>query len=149
MMRDQFWQLPLAELTTEEWEALCDRCGKCCLIKLEDEDTGEIAFTSLACKLFDDQKCQCSNYQNRLNFVDDCLVLDMKSIPQSEYWLPKSCAYVLRYHNQPLPDWHYLLQGDFKAMHEGQHSAKGRTQSEELMQELEDAVAYIDRELGP
>ncbi len=148
-MREKFWTLPLAELDPEDWEALCDRCGKCCLIKLEDEDTGEVAFTTLACKLFDSKKCQCGNYSDRMNHVDDCLVLDMKSIPKSEYWLPKSCAYVLRYHNQDLPEWHYLLAGGFDAMHKAGHSMKNRTQSEEVIDDVEDAVAYIDWELGP
>ncbi len=148
-MRENFWELPLDELTSKEWEALCDRCGKCCLIKLEDEDTAEIVYTRLACKLFDGKSCQCSNYAKRFDFVDDCLTLDMTSIPASEYWLPKTCAYVLRYHDKALPNWHYLKTGNFDAMHQGRHSVKNLTQSEEIMQDLEDAVPFIDRDLGP
>ncbi len=146
-MREQFWHLPLNELSKDEWEALCDRCGKCCLIKLEDEDTGEIAFTNLACKLFDSKKCQCADYSKRLGIVDDCLTLDMKSVPEAEYWLPKSCAYVLRFHDKPLPEWHYLIAGGFEAMHTGGHSMKNRTQSEEVISNFDEAVKYIDWEI--
>ncbi len=148
-MREEFWNLPLDKLTKKEWDALCDRCGKCCLIKLEDEDTSEIVYTRLACKLFDGAKCQCSDYGARFEKVDDCLNLDMTSIAVAEYWLPRSCAYILRYHDRPLPEWHYLISGGFEAMHEGGHSVRGLTQSEELMNDIEDAVPYIDRELGP
>ncbi len=147
--REKFWELPLAELSPVEWEALCDRCGKCCLIKLEDEDTGEIVYTRLACKLFDGAKCACADYANRFDVVDDCLNLDRKAIPEAESWLPKTCAYVLRYHNKPLPDWHYLKAGDFAKMYEGNHSVKGKTESEDKMDDLEDAIPYIDRNLGP
>ncbi len=148
-MREKFWELPLRELMQDEWEALCDRCGKCCLIKLEDEDTGEIAFTTLACKLFDSEKCQCSNYAYRHDHVSDCLTLNMDSIAGAEYWLPRSCAYVLRYHDQPLPQWHHLRTGSFVAMHRAGKSVISRTTSEEIMVDLEDAVAYIDQDLGP
>lgn len=148
-MRERFWELPLACLTPDEWEALCDNCGKCCLIKLEDEDTGEIVYTRLACKLFDPERCQCGNYQERQSQVDDCLSLTMNTIPKNENWLPKSCAYVRRFYNQGLPLWHPLLAGDRQAMHEGGHSVRNKTKSEEIIGEIEEAIAYIDRQLGP
>lgn len=148
-MRKGFWEIPLAELDQKEWEALCDRCGKCCLIKLEDEDTGEIAFTRLACKLFDNKTCQCSDYAHRKTKVDDCLTLDMDSIPKAQHWLPRSCAYVLRFEGKPLPQWHYLIAGDFEAMHAGGHSVLGMTQSEDVIDDIEEALEFIDKELGP
>ena len=148
-MRDQFWELPLAELTNDEWENLCDRCGKCCLIKLEDEDTNEIVYTSLACKLFDTGTCACSNYIGRKEIVDDCLQLTIEDIPNNRHWLPETCAYIRRFDDKPIADWHPLLNGGEDVMHEGGHSMKNRTQSEEIMVELEDAIPFIDRTLGP
>lgn len=148
-MREKFWELPLDKLEQEEWEALCDRCGKCCLIKLEDEDDGTIAFTRLVCRLFDDKKCQCSNYPKRFDHVSDCLTLNMKTIPDAEYWLPKTCAYVLRYHQKPLPHWHYLLAGNFETMHKSGNSVRHKTVNEDVIDDVEDAIEYIDWELGP
>ncbi len=148
-MRDFFWELPLNSLSTEEWETLCDGCGKCCLIKLEDEDTNEIIYTRLACKLFDSKSCGCSNYHNRMKEVPDCLKLTIETIPNSRHWLPQSCAYVLRYDNKPLPSWHPLLNGGKDVMHANGHSAKDRTYSEEVISEIEEAISYIDQDLGP
>ena len=148
-MRENFWELALSELNDAEWEALCDCCGKCCLIKLEDEDTSEIVYTSLACKLFDTGQCACSKYEGRKNIVDDCLQLTIASIPDNKHWLPETCAYIRRFDNKPIPEWHPLITGNETAMHDGQHSVKNRTQSEEIMVELEDAIPFIDRSLGP
>lgn len=148
-MREKFWELPLEKLDQEEWEALCDHCGKCCLIKLEDEDTNEIVYTSLACKLFDAGTCACSNYAGRKAIVEDCLQLTIESIPENRHWLPSSCAYVRRFDGAPIPNWHPLTVGDESAMHAGGHSVINKTQSEEIMVELEDAIEFIDRSLGP
>ena len=106
-----FWETKtLAQMTPTEWESVCDGCGKCCLVKLEDEDTGEIALTSVACKLLDLQTCRCTRYSERCNLVAECI--DLKQHDFAEYkWLPATCAYRLLANGQPLPEWHPLLSG--------------------------------------
>ena len=94
-LRERFWELPLGELTRPEWEALCDGCGRCCLHKLEDEDTGEVVDTNIACRLLDTKTAQCSDYRNRKAFVPDCLRLTLRIVEQVA-WLPPTCAYRLR-----------------------------------------------------
>ena len=106
-----FWQTKeLAQMSTEEWELLCDGCAKCCLVKLEDHYSGEIFHTKVACELLDTESCQCSDYAGRHNVVDDCIKLDRENI-HSLAWLPKSCSYRLIAAGQPLPEWHHLLTG--------------------------------------
>jgi uncharacterized cysteine cluster protein YcgN (CxxCxxCC family) len=126
-MRDAFWTLPLAELTPEEWEALCDGCGKCCLNKLEYEDTGEVDFTRLACRLLDGETCRCRHYATRRDFVPDCVGLTAESLPSVAYWLPRTCAYRLRHEGKALPDWHHLICGDPERVHSEGHSVRGWT----------------------
>jgi uncharacterized cysteine cluster protein YcgN (CxxCxxCC family) len=106
-----FWESKtLAEMNTEEWESLCDNCGKCCLNKLEDEDTGEIAFTSVACDLIDLETCRCTRYSERCSLVPECI--DLKQHDFAEYnWLPATCAYRLLSDGKPLPNWHPLISG--------------------------------------
>ena len=128
--RPRFWELPLRDLTRPEWEALCDGCGKCCLNKLEDEDTGEVALTRVACRLLDGATCQCSKYPTRHDYVPECIVLTPKTIRKNLYWLPQTCAYRLRYESLPLPDWHYLVSDDPEAVHRAGVSVKGLTLSE-------------------
>ena len=125
-LRHRFWDLPLGDLTAPEWEALCDGCGKCCLNKLEDEDTGEVVFTRIACRLFDDESCRCAQYDIRLQFVPECIVLTKETIADVAYFMPASCAYRLRHEGKPLPDWHPLVSGDPESVHRG-HSVRGRT----------------------
>ena len=129
-LRPRFWELPLKELTREEWEALCDGCGKCCLNKLEDEDTGEVALTRVACRLLDGTTCRCSKYETRHQYVPECIVLTPKTIPKNLYWLPQTCAYKLRHQGKPLPDWHPLLTGDPESVHRAGVSVQGLTLSE-------------------
>jgi hypothetical protein len=129
-VRHRFWERPLRELTRAEWEALCDGCGKCCLNKLEDEDTGEVAVTDVACRLLDGSTCRCSKYETRHDHVPECIVLTPKSIRKHMYWLPETCAYKLRQRNRPLPDWHPLLSGDPESVHAAGVSMRGRTVSE-------------------
>ncbi|MGR8999142.1 MAG: YcgN family cysteine cluster protein [Gammaproteobacteria bacterium] len=106
-----FWKTKkLAEMTAEEWESLCDNCGKCCLHKLEDEDTGKIVFTSIACKLIDLKTCRCTHYAERTRFVADCLDLKQSSFTRFD-WLPATCAYRLLNDGKELPAWHPLLSG--------------------------------------
>jgi hypothetical protein len=137
-----FWQIKtLAELTPEEWESLCDGCGKCCLLKLEDEDTGALAYTRLHCRLFDSQTCRCSNYENRRTVVTDCVQLTPERVAVTD-WLPRTCAYRLVDEAKPLPDWHHLVCGDRNRIHELGHSVRGRTFSEEDVFE-EDEVDWV------
>jgi len=106
-----FWKTKkLSEMTTEEWESLCDGCGKCCLHKLEDEDTGEIAYTNVACKLIDLKTCRCTRYTERTQLVPECL--NLKRFDFTQYhWLPATCAYRLLNDNQELPTWHPIVSG--------------------------------------
>lgn len=130
-MRDRFWEtLPLADLTRPEWEALCDGCGKCCLNKLEDEATGHVALTRVACRLFDDATCRCLRYETRHDYVPECIVLTHDTIEQHMYWLPESCAYRRRHEGRALPRWHPLITGGPAAMHRTGASAQGRTLNE-------------------
>ena len=130
-LRDRFWErIPLARMNRDEWEALCDGCGKCCLNKIEYEDTGELAFTRVACKLLDGQTCQCSSYPNRHDFVPDCIVLTPKKLKEIAWWLPATCAYRLRAEGKPLLPWHYLISGDRESVHRAGASVRGWTVSE-------------------
>lgn len=129
-LRPRFWELPLPDLNREEWEALCDGCGKCCLNKLEDEDTGEVALTRVACRLLDNASCLCSRYATRHDYVPECIVLTPASIAKNLYWLPRTCAYRLRHEGRPLPAWHHLLSGDPEAVHRAGVSLRGQTLSE-------------------
>jgi uncharacterized protein len=126
-MRPRFWELPLSKLSPPEWEALCDGCGKCCLNKLEFEDTGEVAFTRVACRLLDGDTCQCTNYPNRKQYVPECVVLNPKTLPKIAYWLPQTCAYRLLHEGKPLREWHPLLTGDPASVHDAGMSVRGWT----------------------
>ncbi len=128
MTRPRFWEtIPMAKLTPQEWEALCDGCGKCCLNKLEFEDTGEVAFTRVACRLLDGDTCQCTNYPERKKFVPECVVLTPKTLPKVAYWLPRTCAYRLLHEGKRLEDWHPLVSGDPASVHKAGVSVKGWT----------------------
>lgn len=129
-MRDRFWELPLKDLDRAEWEALCDGCGKCCLNKLEDEDSGQVAFTSVACRLLDGQSCRCTSYHNRHDYVPECVVLSPEKMDEVMYWLPATCAYRLRHHGRPLAAWHPLISGDPESVHRAGISMRDRTISE-------------------
>ena len=135
-LRLKFWEtVPLSKMTPEEWEALCDGCGKCCLNKLEYEDTGEVAYTRVACRLFDDGSCRCSNYENRKSIVPECVFLSPKTLPKIAYWMPATCAYKLLFQKKPLPDWHPLLTGDPNSTHKAGMSMRGLTVSEAVVPE--------------
>jgi uncharacterized cysteine cluster protein YcgN (CxxCxxCC family) len=125
-----FWERPLEDLGLEEWEALCDGCGRCCLHKLEDEDTGELAFTRLACRLLDDSTGRCSDYAHRTERVPDCLRVTARTIGEYD-WLPPTCAYRLRYLGQPLPEWHPLISGDPATVRLAGVSVAGRVVGED------------------
>ena len=125
-----FWERPLDELDRGEWEALCDGCGKCCLHKVEEEVSGDIYMTNIACRLLDIHTAQCSNYRLRRAHVPDCVRLTPEKLATIN-WLPDSCSYVLRSKGEALPDWHYLLCGDREAIHKAGKSVAGRVVEED------------------
>ena len=130
-LREKYWEtVPLRQMTKAEWEALCDGCGKCCLNKLEDIATGELIFTRVACKLFDDTSCRCANYADRKRHVPECVVLTPKTLDEIAYWMPESCAYRRLHEGRPLPDWHPLVTGDPESTHKAGASVCGQTVSE-------------------
>ncbi len=144
-MTDKFWETKsLAELDRGQWEALCDGCGKCCIHKLEDEETGELYPTNVSCRLLDGRSGQCKDYRNRRAFVPDCVRLTVKNVYTTE-WLPSTCAYRLRANGEKLPDWHYLVCGDREAVHRAGQSTRGWTVSEDEAGELE--FHLVDRKL--
>ena len=127
-LRPRFWEtVTLAKMTRAEWEALCDGCGKCCMNKLEDEDTGEVVLTNVACRLFDDATCQCSQYAIRHQFVPECIVLKPQTMDKNLYWMPETCAYKLLWQGKPLYAWHPLLSGTPDSVHAANVSMQGRT----------------------
>ncbi|MEL6099885.1 MAG: YcgN family cysteine cluster protein [Pseudomonadota bacterium] len=127
----RYWERKaLKTMTPKEWEALCDGCGKCCLNKLEDDETGEVALTRIACRLLDDRTCRCAHYENRHQFVPDCITLSPDNIDQHAYWMPRTCAYRLLWEGKSLPDWHPLVSGTAETVHEAGVSVRDRTLSE-------------------
>ncbi|MEM8799220.1 MAG: YcgN family cysteine cluster protein [Pseudomonadota bacterium] len=135
-----FWRdKALTDLTTDEWEALCDGCGKCCLHKLEDVDTGDVVYTNVACRMLDHDRVSCKKYAERKRFVPDCVVLTPADIDQLP-WMPPSCAYRLLSEGKPLPPWHHLLSGSRETIHQVGQSVRGRIIDERLAGDLEDHV---------
>ncbi|PVA09903.1 YcgN family cysteine cluster protein [Pelagivirga sediminicola] len=127
-LRPRFWEdTPLTRMTRPEWEALCDGCGKCCMNKLEDEDTGEVVLTRVACRLFDDTTCRCAQYPIRHQFVPECIVLKPTNMDANLYWMPETCAYKLLWQGKKLYDWHPLISGDPQSVHDAGVSMQSRT----------------------
>jgi len=141
----QFWEAALHTLDRQEWEALCDGCGKCCLHKVEDADSGRIWPTNVACKLLDLATCRCADYRNRRKYVPDCLRLT-PDLAATLDWLPQTCAYRLRAEGQPLPEWHYLVCGDREAVHRAGASVRGKAISEVIAGPLERHIDWGDEE---
>lgn len=126
-------------MTTDEWESLCDGCGKCCLIKLEDEDTGELAFTSVACDLIDLETCRCTRYSERCTLVPECI--DLKQHDFAEYnWLPSTCAYRLLTDGKPLPNWHPLVSGSAESVKDAGVSISSYAIKESQVDDPEDHI---------
>jgi len=119
-----WWEKPLDALSAAEWEALCDGCGRCCMHRFEDEDTGELTATNVACRLLDVAQCRCTDYARRFERVPDCL--NVRDLAPDEYrWLPETCAYRLRFEGRPLPEWHPWVAGNDRAMIEAGISMRG------------------------
>ncbi len=140
-----FWKTKtLGDLSTEEWESLCDSCGKCCLLKLEDADSGAIDFTNVACRLLDVGTCTCTRYGERKRYVSDCVVLTPKKVDQIA-WMPSTCAYRLIAEGHDLMWWHHLVSGDSNTVHEAGVSVRGRAVPEKRAGDLKDHLAEWPR----
>ncbi len=125
-MKKSFWETKsLSELNREEWEALCDGCGRCCLVKLEDEENGDIHYTSVACKLLDLETCRCTNYQNRAQLMPECVIVTPQVLDRL-HWMPSTCAYRLLGEGKPLPPWHPLISGNPHSVDLAGISVRGR-----------------------
>ena len=141
----RFWEeKPLDRMSRAEWESLCDGCGKCCVHKLEDEDTGEVHATNVACRLLDRRSGRCRDYRNRKAYVPECVRLTPAKLRRLD-WLPSTCAYRLLDEGRPLPDWHPLLTGDSESVHRAGQSVRGWTVSEDDAGDLEQHI--VEREL--
>jgi hypothetical protein len=137
-----FWEAkPLRQMTVPEWESLCDGCGLCCLIRFEDERTGEIIPTRVSCRLFDADRCRCTDYANRKATVPDCVKLTPDNIDDLA-WMPQSCAYRRLNEGRGLAWWHPLVSGDAETVHTSGVSVRGQTISEASLAEPEDAVEF-------
>lgn len=133
-----FWEItPLSEMSTQEWESLCDGCGRCCLHKLRDEETDEIHYTSVACRLLDTATCRCTDYAKRHRKVQDCITLTPDMVKELA-WLPPDCAYRRLSENKSLPEWHPLITGTYESVKTSGASAAGRCISERKAGDLED-----------
>jgi uncharacterized cysteine cluster protein YcgN (CxxCxxCC family) len=134
-LRERFWErYALTELSAAEWEALCDGCGRCCLHKLEYEDTGEIQYTGIACKMLDLGTARCSDYPGRRQHVPDCVQLTPANIG-SINWLPATCAYRRLDEGRGLPRWHPLLSGNAETVRRAGISVIGRVLPETVVAE--------------
>jgi len=143
-----FWETKsLGEMSPTEWESLCDGCGLCCLVRFEDEDTGEIIPTRVHCKLFDPDACRCTDYENRKQHVPDCIKLTPGNIDDLA-WMPRSCAYRRLNEGKRLPRWHPLLTGDPESVHRAGVSVRGQTISETALEHPDDALDFEAPELG-
>jgi uncharacterized cysteine cluster protein YcgN (CxxCxxCC family) len=140
-----FWEVKtLEQMSRAEWESLCDGCGKCCIHKLEDEETGELHATNVACRLLDRRSGRCTDYKHRKLYVPECVRLTPAKLRQLD-WLPSTCAYRLLADGEDLPEWHPLITGDPESVHRAGQSVRGWTVSEDEAGDLEHHL--VEREL--
>ena len=140
-----FWETKtLRQMSRAEWEALCDGCGKCCIHKLEDEETGELLPTNVACRLLDRRTGRCTDYRHRKALVPECVRLVPEKLDEID-WLPSTCAYLLLHRGEKLHDWHPLISGDPESVHRAGISVRGWTVSEDDAGDLEHHL--VEREL--
>lgn len=141
---EAFWRhVPLESLSDRQWEALCDGCGRCCLLKLEDEDTGKVHLTRLSCRLLDVGTCRCSDYLNRHKRVSDCIRIDPETV-RNLAWLPVTCGYRRVAEGRDLAWWHPLISGDPETVHQAGISVRGWARSETSVHEAEWMRYIID-----
>jgi uncharacterized cysteine cluster protein YcgN (CxxCxxCC family) len=142
MSGEPFWRRKtLEQMTAREWESLCDGCGLCCLVRFEDEDSGEIIPTRVHCKLFDANGCTCTDYADRHRHVPDCVKLTPGNI-EALPWMPKSCAYRRLHEGRDLASWHPLISGDAESVHRAGVSIRGQTVNEAVLADAEDALDF-------
>jgi uncharacterized protein len=137
-----FWKSKrLAEMTPAEWESLCDGCGRCCLKKLQDESSGKVVYTDVACRLLDRERCRCKHYADRRDRVSDCVAIDPANA-ETMRWLPTTCAYRRLAEGRSLEWWHPLVSGDPATVHTAGISVRGRALPESAVadDELETRV---------
>ncbi len=141
MSSDKFWvSRSLISLNPRQWEALCDGCGKCCVHRLEDADTGDVHFTNVGCRFLDSDSSRCLEYQRRLSLAPECVQVTPALINDHPNWLPESCAYRLLAENKPLPWWHPLVSGSPETVFESGHSVRGRIICELEIENLQDHI---------
>lgn len=144
MTTNNFWDCKdLADFSEEEWESICTHCGRCCLVKLQDEDSDEICYTNVVCRYFNHEDCHCTEYQNRCQLVPSCLKLSVENV-DNIIWMPQSCAYRILNETGELPTWHPLITGQPL---DAKHSVKGRVVSENLVND-EDLEDHIDEDFN-
>ena len=143
-----FWETKsLNQMTKVEWESLCDGCGKCCLHKLEDIDTGEISVSNVSCSFLDQTSCKCKDYKNRNENVPDCIQLDLKNLKKLD-WLPSTCAYRLIDEGESLHDWHHLISGSSETIHERGMSVRDCSVNESSLKNVEEYILEWFNENG-
>ncbi|HAL41403.1 MAG TPA: YcgN family cysteine cluster protein [Gammaproteobacteria bacterium] len=138
-----FWETKmLKDMSPEEWEALCDGCARCCMLKLQDDDTEEVFYTNIVCDLLNQQSCQCTRYPQRHDLVPDCVELGPEQVDAFD-WLPRTCAYRIIAEGGSLPWWHPLVSGSQETVHEAGISVRGRVIAKALVAEEEEQDMII------